>query len=113
MWPFAVAVLGGKYLTASFSVMLGHPSRKPARIALSKVESGGLHNDWCANFTAFVLQVMECVKLIVSVTGSVVSGRGFFITPRGFPSSVFRVLNGSVHRSVAGSLYPVKIRLLL
>ena len=45
MWPFAVAVLGGRYLTTSFSVMLGHPSRKPARIALSKVESGGLHND--------------------------------------------------------------------
>ena len=54
---------------------------------------------------------MECVKLIVSVTGSVFSGRGFFIIPRGFPFSVFRVFNGSVHRSVAESLYPVKIRL--
>lgn len=74
MWPFAVAVLGGRYLTTSFSVIFGHPSRKPARMALSKVEIGGLHSDWCANLTAFVLQFMECVKLIVSVTGSVVSG---------------------------------------
>ncbi len=30
MWPFAVAVLGGRYFVTSFSVMLGHPSRNPA-----------------------------------------------------------------------------------
>ena len=41
------------------------------------------------------------------------AGRGFFITPRGFPSSLFRLLSGSVHRSVAGSLNPVNITLLL
>ena len=42
-----------------------------------------------------------------------VSGRGFFITPRGFPSSLSWLLSGSVHRSVAGSWNPVNITLLL
>jgi hypothetical protein len=105
--PLAVAVLGGRYLVISCSMIFGQPWRKPARVTLSNVESGGLHNNWCANVTALDLVVTEYEKLIVLM------GRGFFITPCGFPSVLFSVLIGRVHKSVAGSLYPVKIILSL
>ena len=107
MCPFAVAVLGGRYFVISRSVRLGHPSRYPARVAFSSVEMGGLHKDWCANFTALTFVRIECVKFAVSSIG------GFFITSCGFPAVALLAWRGSVHKSVLGSLNPVKIILLL
>ena len=97
MCPLAVAVLGGRYFVMRRSEMLGQPSRNPARVALSSVDMGGLHRDWCANFTALSLVRIECAKLATSVGG------GFFITPRGFPAVTVSPM-GSVHKSVLGSL---------
>lgn len=45
MWPFAVAVLGGRYLVVRVLVRFGQPSRNPACVALSSVDIGGLHID--------------------------------------------------------------------
>ena len=90
--PLAVAVLGGRYLVMSCSMIFGQPWRKPAGATLSNVESGGLHNKWCANFTALDLVVTEYEKLIVSMR------RGFLITSCGFPSVLFAVLIGRVHK---------------
>ena len=87
MCPFAVAVLGGRYLVMRCSFMLGHLSRNPARTALSSVEIGGLHNDWCANLTAFNFVQMECANAIVSHWFDRGVGRGFFTTCCGFPAS--------------------------
>ena len=49
--PLAVAGLGLRYLRISSSDMLGHPFKKPRRVALRSVEILGLHNDWCVNLT--------------------------------------------------------------
>ncbi len=62
MWPLAVAGLGLRYLSISFSDKLGHPLRNPLRTAFNNVEIFGLHNDWCANFTLFARVHTECVK---------------------------------------------------
>ena len=113
--PLAVAGLALRYLLISFSLRLGHPSRKPRRTALRRVNIFGLHNDWCANFTAFALVLTEWVKLAACVAPSWASAgtvRLFFCAwPTGFivfDCSLFGPI-GSVHRSVDGSFFPLKI----
>ena len=68
--PFAVAGLGFKYLRINFTLTFGHPSRNPFRTAFSIVEIFGLHNDWCANFTAFTLVLIECVNPAIDWCGA-------------------------------------------
>ncbi len=60
MCPFAVAGLGLRYLVISFSLMWGHPLRKPCRVARKSVEILGLHNDWCTNLTLLARVRTEC-----------------------------------------------------
>ncbi len=63
---------------------------------------GGLPNNWWANFTAFMRVRTKCVNVAMAgwVPGEVlVCGMG----------TVGMALNGSIHRSVDGFLYPVKI----
>ena len=107
MWPFAVAGLGFRYLSISFSEMLGHPLRKPLRVALRRVDIFGLHRDWCANFTLFARVKIECAKCAVCWTvfcpvDSILCVGG----------ACFVVL-GIVHKSVVGSLKPCSIVLFL
>ena len=59
IWPLAVAGLGFKYFRMSVSEILGHPLRKPFRVALSSLDIFGLHRDWCANLTLLALVVIE------------------------------------------------------
>ena len=68
--PLAVAGLGFKYLSINFTLTFGHPSRNPFRTALSIVEIFGLHKDWCANFTAFTLVLIECVNPAIDWCGA-------------------------------------------
>ena len=63
--PLAVAGLGLRYLSISSSDMLGHPFKKPRRVALRSVEILGLHNDWWANLTLLALVETEWAKLAV------------------------------------------------
>jgi hypothetical protein len=102
IWPYAVAGLGFEYFRINRSLMLGHPWRKPHLTAFRRVDMGGLASNWWANFTAFMHIGTECVNVAmdgwvpgeVLVCGMSTAGTG---------------LNGSVHRSVDGFLYPVKI----
>ena len=55
MCPFAVTVYGGRYLVMRASGMFGQPLRNPVRVALRRVDMGGLHMDWYANLTLFPL----------------------------------------------------------
>jgi hypothetical protein len=68
--PFAVAGLGFKYFRINFTLTFGHPSRNPFRTAFNIVEIFGLHNDWCANFTAFTLVLIECVNPAIDWCGA-------------------------------------------
>ena len=45
--PFKVAGLGIRYLCTVFAVKWSAPFRKPALIALSNKDIGGLHKLWC------------------------------------------------------------------
>jgi hypothetical protein len=45
MCSFAVAGLGFKYLRINVSLMPGHPFKYPRRVAFSRLEIFGLHND--------------------------------------------------------------------
>jgi hypothetical protein len=45
MCPFAVAGLGFKYLRISVSLMPRHPFKYPRRVAFSRLEIFGLHNN--------------------------------------------------------------------
>ena len=107
MWPLAVAGLGFRYLRISFSDMLGHPFRKPFRVALRSVDILGLHNDWCANLTLLALVEMEWAKTATCLTVSV------FADSIACVGVCFVVLMGMVHRSVAGSLRHFSIVLSL
>ncbi len=63
---------------------------------------GGLPSNWWANFAAFMSVRTKCVNVAMAgwVPGEVlVCGMG----------TAGMGLNGSVHRSVDGFLYPVKI----
>ena len=68
--PFAVAGLGFKYFRINFTLTFGHPSRNLFRTAFNIVEIFGLHNDWCANFTAFTLVLIECVNPAIDWCGA-------------------------------------------
>jgi hypothetical protein len=103
MWPLAVAGLGFKYLRMSFSEMLGHPFRKPLRVALRSLDILGFHSDWCANLTLLALVEMEWAKAATCFTLSDFAG---FLVCAG---DCFTGLMGMVHRSVAASLCPCSI----
>ena len=115
MWPLAISGLGFKYLRMSFSEMLGHPIRKPFRVALRSLDILGLHGDWCANLTLLALVEMEWAKTATYLTGSA------WAASRACAGDVLLVcvgdcvvgLMGMVHRSVAGSLRPCRIILSL
>ena len=107
MCPFAVAGLGFRYLRISFSEMLGHPFRKPFRVAFRSWDILELHTDWCANLTLFAYVEMEWAKTATCLT---VSGWDGSISCGGV---CFVGLMGMVHRSVAGSLRPFNIVLSL
>ena len=98
MWPLAVAGLRFKYLRMSISEILGHPFRKPFRVALSSLDILGLHSDWCANLTLLALVVMEWAKLATCFTVSVLAGS------LACAGDCMTGLMGMVHRSVARSL---------
>ncbi len=114
MCPLAVAGLALRYLLMSFLLMLGHPLRNPRLTALRRVNIFGLHNDWCANLTAFALVLTEWVKLATCGLPSWASaGTVVYFFPIKLASSFFEtvlfhfcslgtspVLIGSVHRSV-------------
>ena len=54
---FDEAGLGIRYFCTIFAVRCVVPFRKPALIALSNKDIGGLHQFWCMNLTAFSLLV--------------------------------------------------------
>ena len=107
MCPLALAGLGFKYLRISYWEMLGHPFRKPFCVALRSLDILGLHSDWCANLTLLALVEMEWAKTATYLIGS------------DWAASLLRAgvcvtgLMGMVHRSVAGSLCPCSIILLI
>ncbi len=103
MWPFAVAGLGLRYLRIRVSEMLGHPLRKPRRVALRSVDIFGLHRDWCANLTLFARVKIEWAKFAVWRT---VVGGSDVIESGGVACTL---LMGMVHKSVFGSLCPCSI----
>ena len=105
--PLAVAGLGLRYLSISSSDMLGHPFKKPRRVALRSVDILGLHNDWWANLTLLARVVIEWAKLAASC--GTLSGNGRCMD--GDDCSLDGI--GSVHKSVVGSLYPRMITLVL
>ena len=107
MWPLAVAGLGFKYLRISFLEMLGHPFRKPFCVALRSLDIFGLHSDWCANLTLLALVAMEWAKTATCLTGSDLAA-----SPACLGVGAAGLM-GMVHRSVAGSLRPCSIILLL
>ena len=104
MWPFAVAGLGFRYLRMSFSVIYGHPRRKPRRTAFKSVEIFGFPNDWCANRTAFTRVRTEWVKAAIAVGIASWASLGI----RALVDASGRVI-GNVHRSVDMFLGPIKI----
>ena len=55
--PFKVAGLGIRYFCDVFAVRCGAPFRKPALIALSNKDIGGLHRLWCMNLALFSLLI--------------------------------------------------------
>ncbi len=65
MCPLAVAGLGLRYFRINFLLMFGHSIRNPCRVALRSVEMFGLHNDWCANSTAFACICTECANVAI------------------------------------------------
>jgi hypothetical protein len=120
MWPLAVAGFGLRYLRINCSFIFGHPLTKPLRTALRRVEILGLHSKWWANSTALALVCTECVNVAKVKSGwaSETShdgcgarpvqgpGRGRTLGPGGVHTLVG---SGSIHKLVAGSLYPLKI----
>ena len=109
MWPFAIAGLEFRYLRISFLEMLGHPFRKPFRVALRSVDILGLHNAWCANLTLFARVEMEWAKTATCLTLS--DWAATFACVGVCFTGLMGM--GMVHRSVAGSLRPFKIVLSL
>ena len=102
IWPFAVAGLGFKYFRINCLLMLGHPRRKSRLTAFRRVDMGGSPSNWWENFTAFMRLCIKCMNVAMAgwVPGEVlVCGMG----------TAGMALNGSIHRSVDGFLYPVEI----
>ena len=75
MWPFDVAMLGGRYLLTAWAVRYGAPRRNPCRIAASSERFGGLPRLWCMNFTLFSAVVQWYEKLAASVRASLNLGQ--------------------------------------
>ena len=106
MCPLTVAGMALRYLLMSFSLRLGHPSRKPCQTAFRSVDIFGLHNDWCANLTAFALVLMEWVKfatcelLLWASNGTAVY---FFLFELALFWSTIFFLIGSVVRRLVGT----------
>jgi hypothetical protein len=116
---------------------LGHPWREPLRSAFMSDDILGLHNNLCANFTAFAHVCTECMKVVSSphvgvfaigkvgcraqamqgpACGWVDSVAWFTESDPGEVRScpchrIASGVMGRTHRSVLGSLYPVKITL--
>jgi hypothetical protein len=132
--PFVVAGLGFEYFVTNFSLRLGHPLRKSCWIAFMREEILGLHNDWCANLTVLARVCTECMKVAISAgCGRVFLSNGIRAkgghgaqakqgsacgrdspgAVHGPPWYAFCVIApgvmGNVHKSVLGSLEPVKI----
>ena len=83
--PFDVAGLGIRYFRTVFAVRCGAPFRKPALIALSNGDIGGLHKLWCMNLTSFSLLVRwykqeacYAVSLLSILVGVVLHGNIVF-----------------------------------
>jgi hypothetical protein len=109
--------------------MLGHPLRNPLRTAFSSVEIFGLHNAWCANLTALARVRTEWVNDAISTIGMLVllstrwnSGGGCGARSIQGPDRGRTVCSGAahtefgmgrIHKSVFGSLRPLKITLPL
>jgi hypothetical protein len=119
IWPFAMATLGLRYLFISLTLMYGHPFRDPRLVGLRRVDIFGLHNDWCANLTLLARVCIECKNKAPSymawggcgarpILGQG-HGKSIWLGLVCIPSFVI----GRVHRSVLGSLYPLKITLPL
>jgi hypothetical protein len=119
IWPFAVAGLGLSYLLISLTLMYGHPFRNPRLVALRRGDIFGLHNDWCANLTLLARVHIECKNKAPSYMAwggcgarpmpGQGCGKSIWLGVVRIPSFVI----GRVHRSVLGSLYPLKITLPL
>ncbi len=115
MCPCVVAGLGFRYLSINFSDIFGHPFRDPLRTAFSSVDIFGLQSDWCMNLAPLPFVCMECMKN-ASWTPECNVQLGCGAHSRTgedcdradcIPSGVM----GNVHKSVDGSLYPLKITL--
>jgi hypothetical protein len=109
MWPFAVAGLGLRYFSMSFSERLGHLLRNPFRTALNNVEILGLHNDWCVNLTPLARIFTECMneaRFMPGCIGASTSCRAQSIIGADHGRADCKVcpLIGSIHRLVSRSL---------
>ena len=62
MCPFAVAMLGLRYLRIIFLLRLGHPVRNPFLMTLRRVKILVLHSDCCANLTQLARVLTKCVN---------------------------------------------------
>jgi hypothetical protein len=97
--------------------MYGHPLRNPHLVALRRVDIFGLHNNWCANLTLLARVCIECknkAPLYMAWGGCRAQpipgqgcGKSIWLGVVCIPSFVI----GRVHRSILGSLYPLKITL--
>jgi hypothetical protein len=93
--------------------------KNPHLVALRRVDIFGLHNDWCANLTLLAHVCIECKNEAPSymawggcrarpIPGQG-RGKSIWLGVVRIPSFVI----SRVHRSVLGSLYPLKITLPL
>ena len=131
MCPFTVAGLGFKYLRINVSLMPGHPFKYLCCVAFNREDFFGLHNKWCANLMVLACVVMECVNIVIDWGGGgkTFSGGGSWQRLRLHMSSwqlnIFCLVSDvgvvpipprgicNIHRSVEGSLEPVRITLSL
>ncbi len=129
IWPLAVAGLGFKYSVTNSLDRFGHPFKKPFRKACIRLEIFWLHIDWWANLTAFARVLTECVNMATSTSlscGVIIVGNCGARAIQGlahdwadttscpwevrsFSWLIASGVIGKTHRSMLGSLYPVKI----
>ncbi len=111
--PFAVAGLGLRYFETPLAVRFGHPLRYPPWIALRRVEMHGLHRDWWAKWMLLDLFHRECVKKAICEAewawALVRTGAINRSTLLACWEVMLGDLNGTIHKSVAGSFSPRKI----
>ena len=132
--PLAVAWLETRYLRTVRAFKCCALSRKPALIALMIDVMGGLHKLWCANLSLLVFVVCAYENPAVSTMGlhwaqpKQGPGRGWVsnwwlsimcalwgrgITGSGVVFAISSLMMDRVHKLVVGSLYPLKIMLVL